>query len=37
MRKALTLLLATALIGGCGIIYRQPVFQGNLLESKNVE
>ena len=37
MRKALTLLLATALLGGCGIIYRQPVFQGNLLESKNVE
>ena len=37
MRKALILLLATALIGGCGIVYRQPVFQGNLLETKNVE
>ncbi len=37
MRKALTLLLATLLVAGCGIIYRQPVFQGNLLESKNVE
>lgn len=37
MRKALTLLLATVLVAGCGIIYRQPVFQGNLLESKNVE
>jgi len=37
MRKALTLLLATVLVTGCGIIYRQPVFQGNLLESRNVE
>ena len=37
MRKALTLLLVTLLVAGCGIIYRQPVFQGNLLESKNVE
>ena len=37
MRKALTLLLAIAVLGGCGIVYRQPVFQGNLLESKNVE
>jgi outer membrane protein assembly factor BamE len=37
MRKAVTLLLVTLLVGGCGIIYRQPVFQGNLLESKNVE
>lgn len=37
MRKALTFVLAAALVSGCGIIYRQPVFQGNLLEPKNVE
>lgn len=27
----------TAGIAGCGIIYRQPIFQGNLLESTAVE
>jgi len=37
MRKALTLVLAALLVTGCGIVYRQPVFQGNLLESANVE
>jgi outer membrane protein assembly factor BamE len=37
MRKALLLLLFVALASGCGIIYRQPVFQGTLLEKKNVE
>lgn len=37
MRKAFTLLLLALLMTGCGIIYRQPVFQGNLLDSKNVE
>jgi outer membrane protein assembly factor BamE len=37
MRKAFTLALAALLMTGCGIVYRQPVFQGNLLETKNVE
>jgi outer membrane protein assembly factor BamE len=37
MRKALPFLLAIALVSGCGAIYRQPVFQGTLLEQKNVE
>ena len=37
MRKALLLLLFVALASGCGIVYRQPVFQGTLLEKKNVE
>ena len=38
-----TLLLAlsvagiTAGLAGCGIVYRQPIFQGNLLESTAVE
>lgn len=36
MRKAFTLVLAALLLSGCGIVYRQPVFQGNLLETKNV-
>jgi len=37
MRKALVLLLAALLLSGCNFIYRQPVFQGNLLEKANVE
>jgi outer membrane protein assembly factor BamE len=37
MRKAFTLVLAVLLVSGCGIVYRQPVFQGTLLEAKNVE
>lgn len=37
MRKALLLLLFVALASGCGIVYRQPVFQGTLLEKKNVD
>lgn len=37
MRKAFTLVLAVLLVSGCGIVYRQPVFQGTLLETKNVE
>jgi outer membrane protein assembly factor BamE len=31
------LLLTATLTAGCGIVYHQPVYQGNLLESKNVE
>src|SRR5688572_23460979 len=37
MLKVLPLILAVALTTGCGVIYRQPVFQGTLLEQKNVE
>ena len=39
MRKAhlLVLALVVAFASGCGIVYRQPVFQGTLLEKKNVE
>src|SRR5690606_40364215 len=35
-----TLLIATAaalLVAGCGIIYRQPIYQGNLLEESAIE
>jgi outer membrane protein assembly factor BamE len=38
MRKTrLFSLLAPVLLAGCGIVYHQPVYQGNLLETKNVE
>ena len=37
MRKAFVLFLAALLVSGCSFIYRQPVFQGNLLEKNNVE
>lgn len=38
MRKApAVLLLAALLLSGCGLIYKQPLFQGNLLDKKNVE
>jgi outer membrane protein assembly factor BamE len=36
IRLPLTLLVA-ALIASCGIVYHVPVYQGNLLETKNVE
>jgi len=36
IRLPITLFVA-ALIASCGIVYHQPVFQGNLLETKNVE
>jgi outer membrane protein assembly factor BamE len=37
MRKAFVLLLAAVLLSGCGFIYHQPVFQGNLLDKANVD
>lgn len=37
MRKLLLLLLATLLASGCGLLYRQPVFQGNLLDKAAVD
>lgn len=38
MRNALLpVLLASLLASGCSYLYRQPVFQGNLLESTAVE
>ena len=36
IRLPLTLFVA-ALIASCGIVYHVPVYQGNLLETKNVE
>jgi len=37
MRKALPLFLTVLVLAGCNVVYRQPVFQGNLLDKKNVE
>jgi outer membrane protein assembly factor BamE len=37
MRKVFVVLLAALLLSGCGFIYRQPVFQGNLLDKQNVD
>ena len=37
MRKLLVLLLATLLVSGCGLLYRHPVFQGNLLDKTAVD
>lgn len=37
MRKLLVLLLATLLVSGCGLLYQQPVFQGNLLDKTAVD
>ena len=40
MRKAsalISLVLLAAVLPGCNFIYRQPIFQGTLLEKNNVE
>lgn len=41
MRKLLPMLLVSAMTvtaaSGCGVVYRQPIYQGNLLESTAVE
>lgn len=37
MRQLLTALVTAALLGGCGIIYKVDVYQGSLLEKRNVD
>ena len=37
MRNLLLVLIATLLVSGCGLLYRQPVFQGNLLDKTAVD
>lgn len=32
MRKSLIILALAATTAGCGIVYRQPIYQGNLIE-----
>ena len=37
MRKLLLAVFVAALLGGCGLIYKVDVYQGSLLEKKNVD
>ena len=37
MHKLLLVLSIAMLTGGCGILYKQPIYQGNLLEKANVD
>ena len=37
MCNLLLVLIATLLVSGCGLLYRQPVFQGNLLDKAAVD
>lgn len=37
MRKLLLLLLLALITSGCGVLYRQPIYQGNLLDKKAVD
>ena len=37
MRKLLLISCLALLTAGCGILYKQPIYQGNLLEKTNVD
>ena len=37
MRKLLLILALTIATAGCGMLYRQPIYQGNLLDKANVD
>ena len=37
MRKLLPILLAVLFASGCGLVYRQPIYQGNLLDKAQVD
>ena len=37
MHKLVAALLTTALLSGCGVIYKMDVYQGNLLREENVK
>lgn len=37
MQKLLPVVLAALLTAGCGLVYRQPIYQGNLLEKSAVD
>lgn len=37
MRKLIVPALAALIVSGCGITYRQPIYQGSLLQSSAVE
>src|SRR5690606_28574277 len=37
MRNILVLAVVALVVSGCGVIYKQPIYQGNLLEQSAVE
>ncbi len=37
MRKLLILAVVALAVSGCGIIYKQPIYQGNLLEKSAID
>ena len=37
MRKLFLALSIALITAGCGVLYRQPIYQGNLLEKANVD
>lgn len=37
MRKLLILVVTALMVSGCGIVYRQPIYQGNLLEKSAID
>ena len=37
MRKLLAIVLVVLFASGCGVLYRQPIYQGNLLDKAAVE
>ena len=37
MRKLLFVLVLATLTAGCGVLYRQPIYQGNLLDKSAVD
>jgi outer membrane protein assembly factor BamE len=37
MRKLLALVLVIVFASGCGVLYRQPIYQGNLLDKAAVD
>ena len=37
MRKFLLIAAVTFTVSGCGILYKQPIYQGNLIEKSNAD
>lgn len=37
MRKSLILAVSVLVVSGCGIVYKQPIYQGNLIEQSAID
>ncbi|HYM85799.1 MAG TPA: outer membrane protein assembly factor BamE, partial [Pseudoxanthomonas sp.] len=37
MRNYLLIAVVTFAVSGCGILYKQPIYQGNLIEKSNAD